>query len=135
MRLQHGDVVIRLSKPRPFNPFCGLDWQLRDELNADAPSISVKAAMFSGAVSFEAATDTVQTTTARKNEVSTSYVEWQGSRYRCDTHLRITSLRSSHIQGARVLQLFTCKQRSACSQHCSQLVPDIYVWWLNLQLY
>ena len=63
---QNGDVLFRLHKPKPFNPFCGIEWHLSDDINANAPAIVVKKGLLASSTTFEAADGLLLTTMTQK---------------------------------------------------------------------
>lgn len=82
LRLQHGDVFFHLCKPKPFNPFVGLDWQLSDGINSTTSAVQVKKALLSSSTTFETVDGASLTTLTQPFYKPYCEFSWEGCIYR-----------------------------------------------------
>lgn len=126
MRVQHGDVVIRVSKRKPYNPFCGLDWQLSDEIDLTSPHIHVMAPPFSSRVTLAAAGGAQLTSVFHRSGDASGYLTWQGHAYRC-THESPVHLTQPYVCNNQYIM----RQQVSATPTCNmsyRLQPACVAW-------
>lgn len=108
--LQHGEVVFRLCKAHPYNPFSGIEWQLWDALDPSIPRVNVKKAFLRGNTLFETVDGVPLTHMTQKLGDAFSEMQWDDCAYR---------------RGS--ITLFACFALQACSPDCyvPQATADI----------